>query len=119
MPNTQIFPPIATAYVSVVGIANVEDVADGTTGSSVPPFTMQVGGSDGTNLRTLKTDSNGQLQITVNSDTSPATLTVQDILLLLLLEVRAMKTAIISLDNTIDVKDFQANDFMDNAAGLV
>lgn len=39
----------------------VTDSADGATGSVVPSNTIQVGGSDGTNLRTLSTDTTGKL----------------------------------------------------------
>lgn len=41
----------------------VRDFSNGTTGSAVPTVTSQVGGSDGTNLRTLKTDTSGQLVV--------------------------------------------------------
>lgn len=41
----------------------VRDFSDGSTGSAVPSSTQQVGGSDGTNLRTLSTDTTGKLNI--------------------------------------------------------
>lgn len=55
------------------------DAADGTTGSAVPALSSQVAGSDGTNLRTLRTDSSGNLFISgrvVLSPSSPTTATV-------------------------------------------
>ena len=42
------------------------DKADGTVGSTSPTTAVQVGGSDGTNLRALKTDSSGNLSVNVN-----------------------------------------------------
>lgn len=44
-----------------------KDQADGATGAAVPAQTMQVGGSDGTNLRTLKTSTTGTL-VTIPAD---------------------------------------------------
>src|SRR5712672_4788043 len=38
-----------------------QDVTDGVTGSPVPSVSTQIAGSDGTNLRTLSTDSTGKL----------------------------------------------------------
>ncbi len=46
-----------TNYLPVV------QASSGTTGTAVPARTTQVGGSDGTNLRTLATDTNGQLKV--------------------------------------------------------
>lgn len=56
----------AGGVVSVQGVSSgtiipTADKADGTTGAAVPGFSMQVAGSDGTNLRTLKTDTAGNL----------------------------------------------------------
>lgn len=67
-----------------VNIANsvaipTTDKADGTTGTAVPGTTMQVGGSDGTNLRTLKTDTSGNLFTTSKNPltaSSPTSATV-------------------------------------------
>lgn len=39
----------------------VRDTADGAAGSAVPAQTLQIGGTDGANLRTLLTDSGGKL----------------------------------------------------------
>lgn len=44
----------------------VKDFADGTPGSAVPTVTTLVGGSDGTNLRTFKTDTSGDLFVVGN-----------------------------------------------------
>lgn len=41
----------------------VLDGADGATGSAAPSSVLQVGGSDGTNLRTLSVDTTGKLNI--------------------------------------------------------
>lgn len=61
---------------------DVNVASEGVTGSAVPFQTTQIGGSDGTNLRALKTDSNGILDINVfsggaaNSSTNPLFVTV-------------------------------------------
>lgn len=54
-----------TNYVNADSNGNLKviDAADGTAGSAVPSSVTQVGGSDGTNLRALKTDNSGSLQI--------------------------------------------------------
>lgn len=44
----------------------VKDYADGTPGSAVPSVALQVGGSDGTNLRALSTDTSGHLEVVGN-----------------------------------------------------
>jgi hypothetical protein len=41
----------------------VKDFADGIQGSASPAVTMQVGGSDGTNLRTISTDTSGKVKM--------------------------------------------------------
>ncbi len=41
----------------------VTDTADGTAGSATPSLTTQVGGTDGTNLRALSTDTTGKLNL--------------------------------------------------------
>jgi hypothetical protein len=56
----------------------VTDRADGSTGSAVPSLSIQVAGSDGTDLRTIATDSTGKLNInnisgTVSLPTGAAT----------------------------------------------
>lgn len=48
-----------------------KDAADGTVGSTVPTIATQIGGSDGTNLRSIKVDSSGIVSVSTN-DTSPA-----------------------------------------------
>lgn len=50
----------------------VTDRADGTPGSAVPSIAIQVGGSDGTNLRTIKTDTVGNLLASNKIDLAPA-----------------------------------------------
>lgn len=51
------------------GTVIVSDAAEGVTGSAAPTKSIQIGGSDGTNLRTLKTDSSGNLQINILDST--------------------------------------------------
>jgi hypothetical protein len=41
----------------------VNDTSDGTPGSAAPSITQQVGGTDGTNLRTISTDTSGRVNI--------------------------------------------------------
>lgn len=55
-------------YVSADANGNmfVKDYADGATGSAVPSVTTQIGGSDGTDLRTLSTDTSGKLKVNLN-----------------------------------------------------
>lgn len=48
----------------------VKDTADGTPGSAVPAVAQQVAGSDGTNLRTIKTDSTGIQIVQANAGTN-------------------------------------------------
>lgn len=43
----------------------VKDYADGTPASAAPTVATQVGGTDGTNLRTLSTDTSGHLNINI------------------------------------------------------
>lgn len=54
---------------------DVNSASDGVTGSAVPFQTTQVGGSDGTNLRALNTDTGGRLNsnVFVNGSTNSAT----------------------------------------------
>jgi hypothetical protein len=56
-------------------IQPTKDAADGTSGSASPSQTLQIGGSDGTDLRTLATDSSGQLKVLVEN-TPPVSGTV-------------------------------------------
>lgn len=54
------------------GNMTVKDFADGATGSAVPTVSMQVAGSDGTLLRTFKTDTSGRLNILLNDSAGSA-----------------------------------------------
>lgn len=49
----------------------VADKADGTPGSTAPTSAIQVGGTDGTDLRVIKTDSSGNLLVSLKIDTTP------------------------------------------------
>ena len=49
------------------GNMQTKDFADGTPGSAVPSVALQVGGSDGTNLRTVATDTSGRLKLAGSS----------------------------------------------------
>lgn len=40
-----------------------QDVSDGTPGSTAPPTALQVAGSDGTDLRVIATDANGDVKV--------------------------------------------------------
>ena len=51
-------------------IQPTKDGADGTSGSASPSQTLQIGGSDGTDLRTLATDSSGQVKVLVENSPS-------------------------------------------------
>jgi hypothetical protein len=62
----------ATQPVSIAATVNTSDAADGATGSVVPSHTTQIGGSDGTDLRTLATDSSGQLKVLVENSPTVA-----------------------------------------------
>lgn len=76
----------------------------GTTPTKPP---VQVAGIDGGGLvQELKTDPYGQLQVV-----SP---TLLEALALLTSELRAMKTALIALDNTLVPRDFDATSYSDS-----
>ncbi len=45
-----------------------QDAADGTPGATAPAVALQVGGTDGTNLRALLTDTSGRLEINISSE---------------------------------------------------
>src|SRR5690349_294264 len=53
---------------TVDGRLTTSDASDGSTGAAVPTVAGLVGGSDGTNLRALKTDSRGNLIVSHNLD---------------------------------------------------
>lgn len=53
------------------GTVTTTNSANGNTGSAVPSQATQIGGTDGTNLRGIKTDANGELQIDVLSSALP------------------------------------------------
>jgi hypothetical protein len=53
----------------------VKDYADGATGAAVPPVSTQVAGSDGTDLRTLHTDTSGNPYVNLqDGNSTPVTL---------------------------------------------
>lgn len=51
-----------------IGIVNVADKSDGTNGSAAPAVSIQVGGTDGTNLRAISTDSSGRIITSDSAD---------------------------------------------------
>lgn len=53
------------------GTVTTTNSANGNTGSAVPAQATQIGGTDGTNLRGIKTDANGELQVDVLSCALP------------------------------------------------
>jgi hypothetical protein len=59
------------AAINASGELAIDMVAQSATGSAVPAQAVMVGGTDGTNLRALKTDSTGQLQVVVVSESAP------------------------------------------------
>lgn len=61
-------------YVSADANGNlaVKDAADGTAGSAVPTTVTQVGGTDGTDLRALSTDTSGRVNIGAINNALPA-----------------------------------------------
>lgn len=64
------------------GNLNVKDYADGAAGSAVPSVAIQIGGSDGTNLRAISTDNTGKVNLnnisgTISLPTLAATSTKQ------------------------------------------
>lgn len=80
--TTFVYPPPGSISISGGATAAKQDTqitslqllddAVSTTGSAVPAKGYQVTGSDGTNARALKTDSNGELQIDVLSSALPS-----------------------------------------------
>lgn len=50
--------------VGIDGSGQTKDISDGTPGSAVPATAMQIAGSDGTNLRTIKTRTDGTIVTT-------------------------------------------------------
>src|SRR5271170_604765 len=47
------------------GTFNTQDAADGTPGSAAPATATQIGGTDGTNLQAISTDSSGNVNVNV------------------------------------------------------
>lgn len=66
--------PVQT--ISGTNYAPVVLAASGTTAAAVPARTVQVGGSDGTNLRTISTDTSGNVNVAVVSTASASRSTV-------------------------------------------
>lgn len=54
------------------GSVSTTNPANGATGAAVPAQATQIGGTDGTTLRGIKTDANGELQIDVLSSALPS-----------------------------------------------
>lgn len=54
----------------------VKEFADGVTGSAVPANALQVGGSDGTNLRALKVSATGVVSVDGSAATQPVSGTI-------------------------------------------
>jgi len=66
--------PVQT--ISGTNYAPVVLASSGASGSAVPARTLQVGGSDGTNLRTLKVSSTGVLSVDGSATTQPVSNTL-------------------------------------------
>lgn len=68
----QVDPETCALPLSVtIPDVSVDISYDGSTGSAVPGSAAYVGGTDGTNLRGLKTDSSGELQVDVLTTPGP------------------------------------------------
>jgi hypothetical protein len=63
--NAILYVDVAAGQIEVVGHGGGS--FDGASGSAVPNSTLQVGGSDGTDLRTFATDSSGQVKVLVEN----------------------------------------------------
>lgn len=61
--------------VNVQSLPSIQLASQGTPGSPVPASALQIAGSDGTDLRTLATDTGGQLKVLIEGGTgSPVTI---------------------------------------------
>ena len=58
--------------IPITGSITASNPSVGTTGSAVPASGTLIGGTDGTNLRGIKTDASGELQVDVLSSALPA-----------------------------------------------
>lgn len=94
--------------VKILGNAGVP--IDGASGQSAPPNAVQIAGVDtGGKLRAASTDVLGRETISENAG-------IADLLLLLIMETRAMKHALVQLvteNGTAQPQDFDAENFMD------
>src|SRR2546430_10300079 len=61
-------PPRSTLFPYPTLFRSTVIASEGTPGSAAPAKALEVAGSDGTNLRTLKTSSTGQVDVTVPAD---------------------------------------------------
>lgn len=57
--------------VNVQSLPSIQLASQGTPGSPVPASALQIAGSDGTDLRTLATDTGGQLKVLLEGGTLP------------------------------------------------
>ena len=60
--SAQIFPVVGSNFNLPVPLPT-QDVSDGTPGSTAPSTALQVAGSDGTDLRVIATDANGDVKV--------------------------------------------------------
>jgi hypothetical protein len=107
--GTQVTSPLpVSGTVALTANQSVQDAADGTPAKAAPPVAIQTGGTDTLNLRTFSTDQNGNLNISPNG--------IYDLLSSILLELRAMRLAMVSLacqGNLADPQDFSPFSFQD------
>lgn len=102
--------------------ANVTINAEGTPGSPVPAVALYVAGTDGTNLRGLKTDASGELQVDVLSSALPtgaATAANQTSEIGLLTTIDADTGNIATSTASIDAKLDEGQETMANSLAVV
>jgi hypothetical protein len=96
--------------VAQSGTWSVTEPSIGAIGSAIPSYGVQIAGANGTNLQSVAVDSLGRQ---ILADTGGEA----DILASILYEIRAMKTAIVALDNTANPVDFEAASYYDAITG--
>lgn len=93
----------ANAFLASIDASlNQIDTATQTPGSALAARVMQVGGSDGTNARALRTDANGELQIDVLSSALPTGAAS-------LAEQQTQTTALSAIQTAVQLIDNSAN----------
>lgn len=86
---------------------NVLDLADGSPGAATPAYAVLSGAQNGPSLRAVIADSSGKLVLAESGGAS-------DTLTMMLMEIRALKSAIIALDKNLMPEDFEPGLYSDN-----